>query len=131
MPDAYLGTYLCNALPQLVLTVCTSCRCLELTLEIAYKREQTLQQTLEAGMMPVIIHALGNYMHMLHQNAAVQTDAEGSPSDSPQSSAGAPVPGPVPTHSAVLAALSICEVISLCIILALLPEVASSASVMV
>jgi hypothetical protein len=84
------------------------CRCLDLLLSIAYKREETLQQMLEAGIMPVIINALKACTHALQQDAALQLGTQ-DPPDSKDDS-----PGPAPTHAAALAALTICEVIHLC-----------------
>ena len=83
-------------------------RCLDLLLSIAYKREETLQQMLEAGIMPVIINALKACTHALQQGAALQPGAQ-----DPTGSNG-DTPGPAPTHAAALAALTICEVIHLC-----------------
>ncbi|KAL0023032.1 hypothetical protein WJX79_002393 [Trebouxia sp. C0005] len=57
-------------------------RCLDLLLAVAYKREETLQHMLEAGIMP-------------------------DPPDSNHDTS-----GPAPTHAAALAALTICEVLA-------------------
>lgn len=84
------------------------CRCLDLLLSIAYKREETLQQMLEAGIMPVIINALRACTHALQQGAALQPGAQ-DPPDSKDDTL-----GPAPTHAAALAALTICEVIHPC-----------------
>ncbi len=84
------------------------CRCLDLLLSIAYKREETLQQMLEVGIMPVIINALRACTHALQQDAALQPGAQDPPDSNDDT------PGPAPTHAAALAALTICEVIHLC-----------------
>jgi len=75
---------------------------------MAYKREETLQQMLEAGIMPVIINALKACTHALQQGAALQPGAQDPPGSNGDTS------GPAPTHAAALAALTICEVIHLC-----------------
>ncbi|KAA6427558.1 MAG: hypothetical protein FRX49_02221 [Trebouxia sp. A1-2] len=50
-------------------------RCLDLLLAVAYKREETLQHMLEAGIMPVIINALKACTCGLQQGAALQPAA--------------------------------------------------------
>jgi len=84
------------------------CRCLNLLLSVAYKREETLQQMLEAGIMPVIVNALKACTYTLQQGAALQPGAQEPPDSNDD------IPGPAPTHVAALAALTICEVIHLC-----------------
>ncbi len=84
------------------------CRCLDLLLSLAYKREETLQQMLKAGIMPVIINALKACTRALQQGAALQPGAQDPPDSNDDTS------GPAPTHAAALAALTICEVIHLC-----------------
>ncbi|DBA97255.1 TPA: hypothetical protein ACH3X1_015003 [Trebouxia sp. C0004] len=81
-------------------------RCLELLLSIAYKREETLQQMLEAGIMLVIINALKACTHALQQDAALQPGAQEPPDSNDDT------PGPAPSHAAALAALTICEVLA-------------------
>lgn len=84
------------------------CRCLDLLLAVAYKREETLQHMLEAGIMPVIINALKACTCGLQQGAALQPGAQDPPDSNHDTS------GPAPTHAAALAALTICEVTHLC-----------------
>ena len=84
------------------------CRCLDLLLSISYEREATLQQMLEAGIMPVIINALTACTHALQQGAALHSGAQQPPDSNDDT------PGPAPTYAAALAALTICEVTHLC-----------------
>ncbi len=85
-----------------------SCRCLDLLLAFAHKHDQTLQKVLEAGILPVVVNAVKGHIHSMQKDAALQLDAEES-ADSGGNSDDV-TPSPAPTHSAVLAALSLCEV---------------------
>ena len=88
--------------------VCVTCRCLDLLLVVAYKCDYARHRVLEANILPVIINAMSAYVHLLQEEAAMQPNAE-SLSDriSPSTSATLTC---VPSHTAVVAALALCEV---------------------
>ena len=80
-------------------------------LAIACDSDQALQQMLTAGTMPVIINAITSYAESVQRASALQLCADsevGETGDGPSSSN--EVVSSVSTPSAVLAALSLCQV---------------------
>ena len=88
------------------------CRSLDLLLALACDSDQALQQMLEAGTMPVILNTIASYAGSVQRSSALQLNADseaGETGDGPSIS-NSKVVGSVPTPSAVLAALSLCQV---------------------
>ena len=88
------------------------CRSLDLLLAIACDNDQALQQMLAAGTMPVILNTIAAYAESVHRASALQLSADsevGETDDGPHHS-NDEVASFVPTPSAVLAALSLCQV---------------------
>lgn len=88
------------------------CRSLDLLLAIACDSDDALQQMLEAGAMPVIINAITSYAESVKKASALQPSADREARDAADgpSSSNNEVFSSVPTPSAVLAALSLCQV---------------------
>ncbi|KAL3133077.1 hypothetical protein ABBQ38_006979 [Trebouxia sp. C0009 RCD-2024] len=89
-------------------------RAMDLLLALAYTSDQALQQVLAAGAMPVIISVVTAYADTVKRGSALQPDAAtepGEPSSGPSSSKPETFRF-VPAPNAVLAALSLCQVLA-------------------
>lgn len=88
------------------------CRAVDLLLALADNSDQALQQVLEAGAMPVIVTVITAYADSVKRSSALQPDADaetGEAIDAP-SSRTPEAPSFIPTPTAVLSALSLCQV---------------------
>ncbi|KAL3149295.1 hypothetical protein ABBQ32_002108 [Trebouxia sp. C0010 RCD-2024] len=97
-----------------LLPLSSACRAMNLLLALAYTSDQALRQVLAAGAMPVIISMITAYADAVKRGSALQLDADTEPGEASAgpSSANLDTFTFVPTPTAVLTALFLCQVLA-------------------